>query len=313
MNRNEIGGFFELELRAGNEYYPDLISLNSARNALRYIVRVYGITEMYVPYYTCPVIHDALKSESCKLLFYAIDSNLLPVIEFPDDSFILYTNYYGVCTKNSKTLANRYKNLIIDNAQSFYSQPTGLACFYSPRKFFGLPDGGYLKIDKILEEQFEQEISHQRCSHLLKRADLSAEVAYSEFKTNDNSLDNLPIRTMSRFTKKLLCSIDYENAKQKRIENYEFLNENLSNINELNLLDNEIDVPMVYPLLIKNENIRSKLIQNKIYVATYWPEMEMNGAETQIEEYLHKYLLPLPIDQRYREEDMKQILKVIYE
>lgn len=308
---NEIGGFFELELIAGKEFYSDLIALNSGRNALRYIVRAYGIKKMYVPYYTCPVIWNALESENCELVFYTIDLKFLPEQEFPDDAYILYTNYYGICNKNCDVLTKKYKNLIIDNAQSFFSQPTGLASFYSPRKFFGLPDGGYLKIGKYLDKKFEYDISHERCAHLIKRIDLSAEVAYSDFKKNDNSLNDSAIKSMSKFTKKMLGSINYENVKQRRLENYWILFEGLKSINELNLVDSKMDVPMVYPLLIQDDHLRVKLIKNKIYVATYWPEIEKKCSNKEIEGYLQKYLLPLPIDQRYGENEMNRILKII--
>ena len=33
-----IGGYLELELPKGNEYYPDLVRLNTGRNALEYIL-----------------------------------------------------------------------------------------------------------------------------------------------------------------------------------------------------------------------------------------------------------------------------------
>lgn len=78
-------------------------------------------------------------------------------------------------------------------------------------------------------------------------------------------------------------------------------------INELNLPKMEtFECPMVYPLLIKHDSLRKKLISNKIFVASYWP-----GVEGEVETYLQKYLLPLPIDQRYEADDMRKIIKII--
>ena len=34
----EIGGYFGLETFSGEEYYTDLLRLNSARNAMRYLL-----------------------------------------------------------------------------------------------------------------------------------------------------------------------------------------------------------------------------------------------------------------------------------
>ena len=69
------------------------LALNSARNCLRYIVKAYKIKEIYVPFYTCPVVWQVLKKENCKINFYHIDENLYPLMTFPKEAFIIYTNY----------------------------------------------------------------------------------------------------------------------------------------------------------------------------------------------------------------------------
>ena len=127
----------------------NLIKLNLARNSIRYIIRVYGIKEMYVPYYVCPVIRRALIKEKCKPIFFHIDDNFMPVCEFNENAFILYPNYFGVCDKNVGLLAQKYKHLIVDNAHSFYSEPIGFACFNSARKFLNVYNGSYLWIKDI--------------------------------------------------------------------------------------------------------------------------------------------------------------------
>ena len=67
-------------------------------------------------------------------------------------------------------------------------------------------------------------------------------------------------------------------------------------------------VPMVYPYLTDDATLRQRLIANRIYVATYWPNI--SDAES-YEAYLKYHLLPLPIDQRYGEKEMKQIINLI--
>lgn len=303
----EIGGYFELETAVGKEFYPDAIALNSARNCLRYVIRAYGIKEIYVPYYTCEVIFQAAKSENCELKFYHINENFLPTQEFKKDDFILYTNYFGVCAKNVKYLSKKYPNLIVDNAQAFYMPKSGLASFYSPRKFFGVPDGGYLFTKKKLEDKFNKNKSSHRCSHLLKRVDFRAVEGYADFKVNDASLEDEPIELMSDLTSKLLACVDYKRAKEKRLKNFKMLQKTLQQTNGLKLKLTNDDVPMVYPYFAQKEGLREKLIENKIYVATYWSAL----ADEFFESKLQKYLLPLPIDQRYGEAEMKRILEVL--
>ena len=54
----------------------NLIKLNTARNCLRYIIRAYGIEEIYVPYYICPTIKSAIRKEKAKINFYHVDKNI---------------------------------------------------------------------------------------------------------------------------------------------------------------------------------------------------------------------------------------------
>ena len=42
----EIGGYIEMEHYTNNEYYSSLLRLNSARNSLRYLIKVRKIKIM---------------------------------------------------------------------------------------------------------------------------------------------------------------------------------------------------------------------------------------------------------------------------
>ena len=43
MNKLEIGGYLELNDSSGSEFYPDLLALNTGRNALACLIREKGI------------------------------------------------------------------------------------------------------------------------------------------------------------------------------------------------------------------------------------------------------------------------------
>ncbi len=304
----EIGGYFGLELKsAKNTLNIDRIELNTARNCLRYIIRACNIKEIYLPFYTCPVVWQSAQKENCKIKFYHIDEYFMPTVEFPEDSFVLYTNYFGICAKNVKKLASIYKNLIIDNAQAFYMPNYGLASFNSLRKFFGVSDGAFLFCKKNLDVDFEQDVSYQRFSHLLKRIDVSATFGYQDFCKNEAVLDNEEIKTISNLTKAIFSSIDVDFAKKKRLDNFAFLHEGLKSINEL-LFNLDIDdVPMAYPLLVRNDKLRDNLIQKNIFIPTFWSPQPKDTVEG----IFQKYIMPIPIDQRYGIVEMKAILENI--
>lgn len=310
MNKltREIGGYFELELKQQQcNNLGSAVMLNSARNCLRYIIKAYNINEIYLPFYTCPVVWQSVQKENCKIKFYHIDENFYPVQSFPENAYILYTNYFGVNAKNVKKLAAIYKNLIIDNAQAFYMPKYGIASFNSIRKFFGVPDGAFLYCDKKLDTMFEQDISYQRFSHLLKRIDVNAQFGYDDFCHNDDSLINEDIKLMSNLTQRIFNSADIEYARKRRLENFNTLKNSLQEKNELSINLDKDDIPMVYPYLVKDNNLKQKLIKNNIYVATYWSPLPMEYFEG----IFQKYLIPLPIDQRYNTTDIERILEVI--
>jgi hypothetical protein len=298
----EIGGYLELECYGSAPFHKGGILLNSARNALRWFVRNKGIRKIHTPRYTCPVVCAALKAENCTIEFYDIGIDWMPTQEFPKEDWLLWNNYFGICDKQASELASKYPNLVLDNAQAFYAAPIAVANIYSPRKFFGLPDGGILVCHEFLPLPEETDVSHQRASHLLMRHDLGANAAFAEFQKNDSSLENEPVRRMSKLTQNLSSNINYEQAKQKRIQNFDFLSERLDGLNGLKFSKTEGDVPLAYPFLTKNPNLRKALIANKIYVATYWP-----GVKPPFE----GDLLPLPIDQRYGTPEMERIVEAL--
>lgn len=307
----EIGGYFELECGNNAQYHNKAIALNSGRNALRYVIRAYDINEMYVPYYTCPVVWDVIDSEKCKIIPYDLNDKLLPDLNFPENAFILYNNYFGISGKNINYMAKKYINLITDNAQAFYQPHCGIASFYSPRKFFGVPDGGLLICNKHLNEKLDVSTSYDKCSHLLKRIDLGATAGYTNFQENEKSLIGLPIQKMSKLTIALMGNINFNTIRKIRLNNFMFLHQALKDINEIKIDLLDTDVPMVYPFKTTDKNLRSKLIQNQIFVATYWPAEENGCMKSHIAQKFANTIVPLPIDQRYDQKDMEFIIKNI--
>jgi len=313
---NSIGGYFELELPHREEYHKNAIRLNTGRNAFEYVLRAKAYQKAYLPYYTCDVMLQPIQKLNIEFEFYSIDEFFQPIFDFTiikDDEVFVYNNYFGICDNQVNKVAAKCKNLIVDNSQAFYSLPLpGVDTFYSPRKFFGIPDGAYLYTDTLLDESFETDISYQRFEHLLGRADRSAEEFYTVFRKNEEEFSNQPIKHMSRLTQKLLSGIDYDTIAAIRRQNFDILHSHLKHSNQLKA-DLEIEaVPMTYPLLVSDGGqLREKLIQNRIYVATYWPNVLKWCDEKLLENKLTKEIVFFPIDQRYDEVEMKSIIEVI--
>lgn len=310
-----IGGYFSLETRVGEHYHKDAIRLNTARNCFEYVLRARGYSKVYIPYYTCEVMLEPIQKLGLDYEFYHINEQLEPkcLPRLSENEAFLYTNYFGLKQGCVERLALELgTQLIVDNAQAFYAEPLeGIDTFYSARKFFGLSDGAYLYTDKLLHQQFEQDCSFDRMSHLLKRLDLGAEAGYQDFKKNDAAFIGQDIKRMSRLTETLLAGIDYESAKKRRIENYNTLTEALGATNQFHFNLGADDVPMVYPYLTDGATLKKRLITEKIFVATYWPNVFEWCEPDELEYKLAEQTAYIPIDQRYDSTDMEFIINTV--
>ena len=306
-----IGGYFSLELPICQEYHSQAIALNSGRFCLEYILRCKPCKKVYIPYYTCDSIVEPIEKLDILYEFYHIDKSyrIVDDIRLAADEALLYTNYWGLQNTYCEGLAGKYgKQLILDYTQAFYSKPiNGIDTLYSCRKYFGVPDGGYLYTDVKADFQIDQDESYARMASLVKRIDLSPEGGYADFHETEEAFSHASICKMSRLTKRLMQSIDYEQVAQRRLDNYNALREKLGG---RGLVYGE--VPMVFPYFSeKGQELRKHLIANKIFVAKYWPNVDEWAEEDSVETWMANYILPLPIDQRYDEEDMNRIINII--
>lgn len=303
-----IGGYFELETYNGAEYWENALRINTARNCLRYLIQKFHIRKLYAPRYTCPVVWDAIQTEPCEVEYYSIDRSFMPLVDFPNDAYILYTNYLGVCTRNAEQLAQKYIHLIMDCSQSFYSPAMGFASFNSARKFFGVPDGAYLFVDGVASEGLEQDHSASRFSHLLTRVESGPQAGYEDFLQNEDYLCEESIKMMSKLTQKILKGISYRHCAETRRSNYMVLHDALGDINEWKRTLEKIEVPMAYPFICKKDGLREKLISENLFIPTFWKGQK----DTDTGKYMEHYLLPLPIDQRYGKDDMLRISECVF-
>lgn len=310
----EYSGFFELELPKRKPYHKEgALKLNTARHCILYVVLAKKYKKIYLPYYICDTVENLLNKYNIETEYYFLNDNFYPVFDkkINIDEGFLYPNYFGLHDKNVERVIQNFENTIIDNTQAFYHIPANKSdVCYSARKFFGVSDGAYLYTDKFLDKDLEQDISYERFSYLLARIEKGANFAYPLSLEVENEFCESKIKLMSNLTSRILESLDYKEIKKKRIQNFKIMASKLSKINELNL-DLGHCTPMIYPLLIKSDSLREKLISNKIYVPQWWKTVVEKTPETSNENYWSRYLIPLPIDQRYDKSDMLYITDLI--
>lgn len=316
-----IGGYFELaDCVEEQSVHQEGVLLNTGRNALEYILRIIGAVKcVYLPCYTCNAVLEPLKKLNIPWIFYRINSSfeIDDKIRLQDGEYIIANNYFGIKDAYIGMLAEQDgEHLIVDCAQALFATPIpGIKAFYSTRKFVGVADGGIAYLGDSYEKSFELydvECTEDHDNHLVKRKQFGAEAGFADFQENEKKLKGQPIRWMSDKTKQILTHIDYEKVVARRRENFKYLHEALGEMNGLDLPESDsFACPMVYPFFTNDKTIKQRLINERIYVATYWPNVFEWCKPEDWEYQVAEKAVFLPIDQRYDVNDMRRIITTI--
>ncbi|WP_335943655.1 hypothetical protein [Pseudomonas sp. G166] len=315
-----IGGYFELELRKGQHPYPQAVAFNSARSAFKALVLARNLRRVHLPVYICDVMQDVLCGSCVEVLQYAL-SERLELRDFPvlqADEALLFVNYFGLKADYiGEVLTVRYgRQLIVDNSQALFSAPqAGVATLYSPRKFVGVADGGWLANAPADLPQAEISSSQARFGALLGRLEDPPQHHYAMFQSLEQALENDGVKAMSPSTARLLDSIDYHEVARRRMDNLAQLRRRLDHRNRFTDWPAQPVAALCYPLLVKSAEtatrVRAQLLEQHIYVPSYWREVLSSPTSPPIERDWAQCLLPLPIDQRYNVDDMNRLADAI--
>lgn len=315
MHHAEIGGYLELEHFIGREYHEGAVCLNAARSCLLYLVEARGIRRVWIPAFLCDSVPKSLKAAGVDTRAYEVTADLRPdygSIDLHEGDYLYLVDYYGQLEEKD-VLAARDAcggRLVLDEVQGFFRRPLpGIDTIYCCRKFFGVPDGGYLYTDTHLERKLPKARSSQHMAHILGRMDDGANAHYGEYSASEHLFGSEPVATMSELTHNLLRAIDYQSVADARLRNFSLVSERLGSRNELAPIARH--GAYMYPFLIKDASpIRKAMQQRKIYVPTLWPgSASLEGMSGR----LSRDILPLPIDQRYDEDDMTYMCDTLEE
>ncbi len=314
----EYGGYLPLELPRKREYFSenkhDFIRLNCGRSAIYCALRDAKPSKVYIPYYNCATVEEPFVRLGIPYSFYKIDRDFLPVdVALKDNEYLLYVNYYGIADSEKISLVlNRYGRVFFDNTQAFFADPVEDAYnIYSCRKFFGVSDGAYLLKRGIKPIELPQDSSCERMLFTMKCIEQTTNDAYREHLENEAVFAKEPM-LMSRLTQRILSSVDYPSVRRQRYRNFLCLHKILGGKNLL-AVNIESRTPVAYPLLIKNDGLRRRLIEKKVYVPCWWKHVMDKTEPADCEYELSRYLLPLPIDQRYSVGDMEELAEIVLE
>lgn len=312
-----IGGFLELEVRQHDQPYHDkAIALYTARSCFNLALQYVKPSRVYIPFFTCDSLIEPLVTNKIPYTFYGLNEQfeLSSEITLHANEYFLYINYWGLKGDFVKILIERYGDrLIIDNTHSFFtlSYPNNFS-FNSPRKIFGVPDGGYLYSPYQINFQGPRNTGFHY-DHLIQRWMGNQQESYNYFVVYEKSL-NCELRRISLLSEAILSGIDYRMAMESRLRNFALCHEAFESVNNFKFHWNRQDIPFVYPLLLQRPLNREQFYGLKIYLSVFWKEVldrHRSGFETDVR--LTMNTVPLPIDHRYTESDMRFLIHTIKE
>lgn len=317
MNK-EYGGYLPLELNKGNTLYKgdDVVALNSGRYAIVYALIDAGWNAIYLPYYICGTVEEAIRKYLPKvnIKYYHVSKNLIPEnVSLQENEGILWVNYFGIQPNYivEQVVAQFSGQIILDNTQAFFCKPQKDAYqVYSCRKFIGTCDGSYVIHENISHRPLPTTTSSSHAMHLLESLEYGTNHAYPLNKENEERLSKQQMSAMSPLTAAILDSADYENIKAKR-------SANMTQLHQLLKIHNRLFIPgsapvMAYPFLCDKPGLRESLTSLKIYIPKLWQETSTNRDASEWEHYLSDHLCALPVDQRYSTEDMYYIADQVF-
>lgn len=316
MLKVPIGGFYELELpKVNNEFHKDAISLSTGRSCISLILEKEKPTKVYIPFYTCSALYEPLMKYNIIFEFYGIDETLEPT-KLPtlrENEIYIYINYFGLKNEFCNNLINRYHSkVVIDNTHNFFHKGyDNTYSFTSARKYFGVPDGAYLYSPKEVEYKIYPRNKNISLLHNILRLEENYDIAYEKYLESE-ALFSCDILRISNISEKILKTIDYQEVKEKRIKNYNYLHKKLKNSNLLQIEYGSDAIPFCYPLLLSKKIEKRLFHQNNLFIPTLWPDILLREDENHLfEKNFSQALIPIPIDHRYEINDMKNVIKII--
>jgi hypothetical protein len=214
-------------------------------------------------------------------------------------------------------LVKNKKHIIIDNSQSFFAEPLPNALnIYSARKFIGVPDGAYVigRDARNYMDQYLESYSSDTSLFLLQRIEYGCQgKAYESRSANEDRINHEDIMKMSKLTNRILDSTEYRKIIKRRQDNYRTADELFKDLNQLSTNQYYASdcVPVIYPLLIENDNLLDKLLNAKHYQGHWWRSVEQNPKANEFEKWISRFMVPITIDQRYGKQDLVRLNEII--
>ena len=323
--------------------FGDVVLTSSGRGALSLILDHVKprVKSVLLPSYICQSVILPFEKAGYDLNFYDVDKYLKPIdIELIKNSNVgifLHMGYFGFSTNEIlsdliSSLKSESVLTIEDVTHTLFSQQNKPIesdfIIGSIRKWFGIPSGGFLASDKIMNfELIDANVDfinirrlslHQKFEYINSGNESIKSTYLSGFNRAEHILDeDIRPYKIDYESEMIIKNLDNKELQSYRQRNYEFLLKHLRDVDGIEVIFNDVEndvIPMFFPIYVKSnrDELRRKLIENEIYCPVHWPiPKQVNGHLNITTKNIYDSILSIPCDQRYQIGDMRRIINEI--
>jgi len=310
--------------------------------ALINIMRDREVKSVYMPSYCCSSMLQSFKKYDIKIEFYKVtisETGLAFDIDVNKKIDVFFAiSYFGLEQSMDNVILKMSDNNVVvieDVTHRLLSKRTHFIksdyLIASLRKWFPIPTGGLLmkkdgfifnkptrNSDTFVVEQLE---AMKLKTNYIEGKHIDKQIFLEKFKTINKYINELDATyQIDSSSKEILNLIDVDNLKYIRKSNAMHLYNKLEEMQIIKPLfpepDFETMTPLFIPIIAKNKMIRSNLvnylIEHQIYCPIHWPVSDEIILNNKIK-YIYDLEISLVCDQRYDENEMNKIIKVIGE
>ncbi len=297
--------------------------------------------KVYMPSYCCHTMIEPFVSHGVEVVFYDVtigEKGIEKHVEEDNDSDIVFLiDYFGFIDDETERIAKsqmiKGKNIIYDSTHSFFCKDIKYDCFNyvfgSFRKWMGVnagfcsKKGAWLYNPELVQNNnyielrnhcFDIKASFMSGSQMDKRiflkgfecAEEGLATEYRNFTADANSLETIK-------------HVNVEFLRNQRRKNAKMIISSLgvsrAGIGSMYADLSEQDCPLFVPLVIDKVNraeLRTWMKKQSCYLPIHWPVSDLHSLNEETS-YLYITELSCVCDQRYSEEDITKLTKLLKE
>lgn len=295
----------------------------------------------YLPSYCCQTMIEPFMNHGLEVEFYVVtlgEKRIEKHIDDDNDSDIVFLlDYFGFIDEKTNRIAKSQKNkgkiVIYDSTHSFFCKKMNYDdydyIFASFRKWMGVnagfcsKKGSWLHNPKLVQNNnyieirnscFDMKANFMAGFQIDKRvflrgfsdAEKVLETVYKNFAADANSIETIK-------------HVNVDSLRNQRRKNAKMIISSLgfsrAGIGSMYAELSDKDCPLFVPLVIDQEKraaLNTWLIKNRSYLPIHWPTSDLHRLNKETS-YLYDIELSCICDQRYDNEDITRLIKLIKE